>query len=72
VADEHSVVAFSARQGQPVRMTNQIASIAHRAGTGGRPPRGRSGSNGISGSIIAQSRSGKRHLSIKHPPFAAP
>jgi hypothetical protein len=35
-----SGAALSVRHGQPVRMTNQIASIARRAGTGGRPPRG--------------------------------
>lgn len=64
VADEHSVVALSARQGQPVRITNQIASIARRAGTGGRPPLGRDGCAGSNGSIAAHSRSGKRHASI--------
>ncbi|CAA9282905.1 MAG: hypothetical protein AVDCRST_MAG04-3867, partial [uncultured Acetobacteraceae bacterium] len=51
VADEHSLVALSARQGQPVRMANQTASIARRAGIGGRPPRGRSGGTGSSGCI---------------------
>jgi hypothetical protein len=64
VAEEQSVAAFKARQGQPVRMTNQIASIARRPGTGGRPPLGRSRSAGISGSSTAHSRSGKRHPSI--------
>jgi hypothetical protein len=64
VADEHSPVAFSARQGQPARMTNQIASIARRAGTGGRPPRGRNGCAGSNGSSTAHNRSGKRHASI--------
>ncbi len=64
VAEEQSFVALSARHGQPVRITNQIASVARRAGTGGRPPRGRAGGAGTSGSIAAQSRSGKRQASI--------
>ena len=72
VADEHRVVAFSARQGQPVRITNQIASIARRAGNGGRPPLARVGCAGSNGSSIAHSRSGKRHVSIKPSPAPNP
>jgi hypothetical protein len=67
VAEERSVVALSARRGRPVRMTHQIASIARRAGTGGRPPLGRGGRGGrggragSNGSGTAHNRSGKRH-----------
>ena len=62
--DEHKVVALSARYEQPVRMPNRIASMARRAGTGGRPPRGRSGGVGSKGSNAAHSRSGKRQASM--------
>ena len=51
----------------PVRTTDRIASIARRAGTGGRPPLGRPRMAGSSGSIAAHGRSGKRHASIGEP-----
>jgi hypothetical protein len=68
VAVEHSVVAFKARQGQPVRITYQIAAIARRAGTKGRPPLGCARSGGTSGSINAQSPAGNTQLSITKTP----
>lgn len=67
VAEEQRLVALSARQGQPVRITNQIASMARRAGTGGRPPLGCGGGVGSNGSITAHSPSGSRHVSIAKP-----
>jgi hypothetical protein len=64
VADEHNPVALSAAHWQPVRITNQIASMARRAGTGGRPPLGCGGAGGSKGSIAAHRRSGRRQVSI--------
>ncbi len=40
MAEEQRLVLLSPRQGQPVRITNQIASMARRWATNGRPPRG--------------------------------
>jgi hypothetical protein len=71
VADEHSPVAFSARHWQPVRITNQTASMQRRTGTGGRRPWAAGGGGGTSGSIAAHSRSANANSPSHGPPTAA-
>jgi hypothetical protein len=51
-------------QGIAVYRTKRIPVSASRAPTGGRPPRGRAGSGGMSRAISAQSVSGRSCLAI--------
>ena len=60
-------MTLSACQRQPVRITNQIASITRCAGTKDRPPRRQCGGSGNKDSIPAQSPSTNFLVNRIHP-----
>ena len=54
------ISAGSISHGRPDLSTNRMPVSAARAGTGGRPPRGRAGTGGSRGSMIDHKASGRR------------
>ncbi len=67
--EPHSISCGSLSQGMPVHSTNRIPVSAARAGTGGRPPRGRAGSGSSRGSMIDHNASGRRGARMRpHEP----